>query len=249
MSFMRGTDYQKAVYDLIQDRPSPSRHAANNALRHISKAWDLRNLDHEMAVFRSFCAEEEAATAIFHALKRLRYPGAEKIDPRNHVQKVAVMPFLWMVNKAFTVVYEMGFQPTVAIREEGGCKRIIMSIQIPGLSQRVYPMPPLHFSLKDGNIPYRFEREFEALMGLRNTKTMHKYVHEGIIRRNRLLYAGGSGFFTFTGDVEALIQMQLETVTTLLTVYLLIDMYPEHQLFVQQCLEVFIDLLSKSSPK
>jgi hypothetical protein len=78
---------------------------------------------------------------------------------------------------------------------------------------------------------------------------MLKYVHEGIIRRNRLLYAGGSGFFTFTGDVEALIQMQLETVTTLLTIYLLIDMYPEHQLFVQQCLEVFIDLLPKSPPK
>jgi hypothetical protein len=31
-------------------------------------------------------------------------------------------------------------------------------------------MPPLHFSLKDGNVPYRFEREFEALMSLRNTK-------------------------------------------------------------------------------
>jgi hypothetical protein len=116
-----------------------------------------------MAVFRSFCAEEEAATAIFHALKRLHYPSADKLDPRNHVQKVAVMPFLWMVNKAFTVVYEQGFQPAVTIGEEGGHKRITLSIQIPGSPHRVYPMPPLHFSLSEGNVPYRFEREFKAL--------------------------------------------------------------------------------------
>jgi hypothetical protein len=94
---MKGTDYQKAVQELIKERPSPGRHAAFNALRHISKAWDLRNLDREMAVFRSFCAEEEAATAIFHALRRLRYPGAERLKHRDHVQKAAVMPFLWMV--------------------------------------------------------------------------------------------------------------------------------------------------------
>src|SRR5919205_2516033 len=98
---MRGTDYQRAVQELIQDRPSPGCHAANNALRHISKAWDIRNIDQEMAVFRSFCAEEEAAAAIFHALKRLRYLGTEKLDPRNHVQKVAVMPFLWMVKGVY----------------------------------------------------------------------------------------------------------------------------------------------------
>jgi hypothetical protein len=245
MSLMQGTDYQRAVQELIQDRPSPGRHAANNALRHISKAWDIRNIDQEMAVFRSFCAEEEAATAIFHALKRLHYPGADNLDPRNHVQKVAVMPFLWMVNKAFTVVYEQGFQPAVTIGEEGGRKRIILSIQIPGSPHRVYPMPPLHFSISEENVPYRFEREFKALMNLRNTKTMRKYVEEGIKGRNGLLYAGGSGFPVITGDVEALIQSQLQTVTTLLTAYLLIDMYREHQLFVQQCLGIFINLVPK----
>ena len=120
---MKGTNYQKAVQELIKERPSPGRHAAFNALRHISKAWDLRNLDREMAVFRSFCAEEEAATAIFHALRRLRYPGAERLKHRDHVQKAAVMPFLWMVNKAFTIVYEERFQPTVAIAEEEGRKQ------------------------------------------------------------------------------------------------------------------------------
>jgi hypothetical protein len=244
MSLMKGTDYQRAVQELIKGRPSPGRYAAFNALCHISKAWELRTLDREMAVFRSFCAEEEAATAIFHALKRLRYPGAERIKYRDHVQKVAVMPFLSMVNKAFTIVYEMGFQPTVAIGEEEGRSRITLSIQVPGFPHRIYPMPPLHFSLKDGDMPYRFEREFEALKNIRNTETMKEYVREGITKRNALLYAGASGIPVLEGDIEPIIQSQLETVTTLLTVYLLIDMYPQHQLFVQQCLDVFIGLMT-----
>jgi hypothetical protein len=48
-----------------------------------------------------------------------------------------------MVNKAFTIVYEEGFQPTVAIAEEEGRKRIILSFQVPGSPYRAYPMPPL----------------------------------------------------------------------------------------------------------
>jgi hypothetical protein len=92
-------------------------------------------------------------------------------------------------------------------------------------------------------VPYRFEREFDALKSIRNTETMKKYVHRGITQRNSLLYAGASGIPVLESDVEPIIQSQLETVTTLLTVYLLIDMYPEHQLFVQQCLDVFIGLV------
>jgi hypothetical protein len=72
---------------------------------------------------------------------------------------------------------------------------------------------------------------------------MKEYVREGIAKRNGLLYAGGSGFPVVDIDVEPMIQSQLETITTLLTVYLLIDMYPQHQLFVQQCLDVFIGLM------
>jgi hypothetical protein len=244
MSLVKGTDYQKAVQELIKERPSPGCHAAFNALRHISKAWDLRSIDREMAVFRSFCAEEEAAAAIFHALKRLRYPGAERLRHRDHVQRVAVMPFFWMINKAFTMVYEQGFQPAVTIREEEGRKRITLSIQIPGAPHRLYPMPPLHFSLSEGDVLYRFEREFDALKSIRNIQTMKEYVREGIAKRNGLLYAGGSGFPVVDTDIEPMIQSQLETVTTLLTVYLLIDMYPQHQLFVQQCLDVFIGLMT-----
>jgi hypothetical protein len=243
---MQGTDYQRAVQELIKERPSsPGHHAASNALRHISKAWDLRDRDREMAVLRCFCAEEEAATAIFQALKRRHYPSAEKIEHRNHVQKLAVMPFLWMVHKAFTIVHQTGFQPKVEIEGEAGRKRIILSIQIPGLPYRMYPDPPLHFSISEEGVPYRFEREFEALKSAYNIETLREAVRESITKRNALLYAGSSGYTELDINVEPIIQSQLGTVTTLLAIYVLIDMYPQHQLFVQQCLDVFISLIMK----
>jgi hypothetical protein len=120
-----------------------------------------------------------------------------------------------------------------------------MRVRVPGSSQVVYPMPPLHFSVSEGELPYRFDRELEALKDIGNVKTMVEYVRNAIDKRNCLLYAGGAGVVASVGDVEPIIQSQLETVTKLLTLYLLIEMYPQHQLFVQQCLDVFIRLVTK----
>jgi hypothetical protein len=119
-----------------------------------------------------------------------------------------------------------------------------VSLRLPDQPTLLYPMPPLHFSLSDGDLPYRFERELAALKEVGNVKTMVEYVRNAIDKRNHLLYASGAGFVDGVGDVESIIQSQLETVTTLLTFYLLIDMYPQHQLFAQQCLDVFVRLMT-----
>jgi hypothetical protein len=245
MSRIQATDYQKAVQSLVKRSHDPGRQCGFNALRHVSKAWDIREIDPEMALLRCYCAEEEAAAAIFLALKRLRYQGAEALKHKSHVHKLAVSPFLWMVNKAFTVVHSGGFQPEVSIEGEEGHQCMRVRIWLPGLSQVVYPMPPLHFSLSEGEVPYRFERELDTLKNVGSVKTMAEYVRNGIDKRNWLLYASGAGHIDSVGDVEPIIQSQLETVTKLLTLYLLIDLYPQHQLFVQQCLDVFIRLVAK----
>jgi hypothetical protein len=245
MDGLKGTDYQKAVEGLVKQSHAPGRYSAFNALRHLSKAWDIREIDSEMALVRCFCAEEEAAAAIFLALKRLRYPGADLLKHKSHVHKLAVTPFIWIVNKAFTLLYEMGFQASATIEGDEGPKRIKVSLRLPHLPTLLYPMPPLHFSLSDGESPYRFDRELAALKEVGNVKTMTDYVRNAVDKRNQLLYASGAGCLDGVGDVEPIIQSQLETVTTLLTFYLLVDMYPQHQLFARQCLGVFISLVRK----
>jgi hypothetical protein len=46
---------------------------AKNAIRHLEKAWDIKDIDPEMSIFRAITAEEEAATSIFIALKEKGY--------------------------------------------------------------------------------------------------------------------------------------------------------------------------------
>ena len=52
-----------------------------------------------MAVFRAITAEEEAATAIFLALKEHGYENADKIKFKKHPYKQALEPFLRSIGK------------------------------------------------------------------------------------------------------------------------------------------------------
>lgn len=71
-----------------------SRNCARSAIRHIEMAWTIKDIDPEMAVFRAITAEEEAATAIFLALKEQRYESANKIKYKKHPYKLALEPFI-----------------------------------------------------------------------------------------------------------------------------------------------------------
>jgi len=88
------------VGTLIPAAPAQGKWAALSAVRHLDRAWRLKKKDPEMAAFRAITSEEESATALFHALKRRKYVGAEKLGPRDHVQKNAVAPFLDAVGAA-----------------------------------------------------------------------------------------------------------------------------------------------------
>lgn len=47
-----------------------------------------------MAIFRGVTAEEEAATGLMQAFRFRKYPNADLLKPRDHVQKHAVTPYL-----------------------------------------------------------------------------------------------------------------------------------------------------------
>lgn len=98
------SDFDREVADVVSTIPPPARWSGFNAIRHLNKAWRLREDDREMAMFRAITAEEEAATAIFHSLQRLRYPGASGLNPRNHIHKNALAPFLHAVAMALNQV-------------------------------------------------------------------------------------------------------------------------------------------------
>lgn len=78
-------DFDRAIVDdLIPNSHAPGMWAAFNAIKHTNRAWKLRAVDPAMAAFRAITAEEEAAIALFKSLRRLGYPGADKLKIRDH---------------------------------------------------------------------------------------------------------------------------------------------------------------------
>lgn len=52
-----------------------------------------------MAIFRAITAEEEAATGLLRALQARGYADSREIQPRDHLQKAAVYPYLRAIAK------------------------------------------------------------------------------------------------------------------------------------------------------
>ena len=66
------SDIEEHIRRLVCDTVAPGKHSARSALRHIDRAASIRVIDPAMCEFRLITAEEEAVTAVFHALRRRR---------------------------------------------------------------------------------------------------------------------------------------------------------------------------------
>jgi len=239
-------DFQKQVFDFVKTRPSPGCHCAVNAFRHLRKAWRIRKIDPEMAYFRSCCAEEEAATAIIQSLKRLHYPNADKLNYHNHVHKASVIPFIWAINNTAIPFHEMGCEPMVEIKEENGEMIIFWSFIHPDTKQRMRVDPPFNLVAKINGQVYDFAHDINLLKDIGKTKEVIDYLRKGANNRNLVLYSASNGIGQMRKSfVVNFVKEQYSNVTKLLLIYLLIDTYPEHQSFVQQCLNAFIKMLRK----
>ena len=70
MAVFEKTEFEKQVEGLFLKTLAPGKNCARNAFRHIASAFDLAERAPEMAAFQAITAEEEAATAVFHAIRR-----------------------------------------------------------------------------------------------------------------------------------------------------------------------------------
>ncbi|MCB1605317.1 MAG: hypothetical protein KDI59_11755, partial [Xanthomonadales bacterium] len=75
---MEFSGFEEKILGAVEDCKGSVKHCARNAINHLEKAWVIRDIDIEMAVFRGITAEEEAASAVFHCLKNHRYSNAHK---------------------------------------------------------------------------------------------------------------------------------------------------------------------------
>lgn len=62
-------------------------------------------------------------------------------------------------------------------------------------------------------------------------------------RRNEILYAAEQGGPSWDGSVDGYVRRRRQVILHNLVIYLMIEPYPEKQLFVQQALSAFLHLL------
>jgi hypothetical protein len=243
------TDLDRGIVDILPFMPDPSRWPAFNAVRHLNRAWRLREIDPQMAMFRAVTAEEEAATAIFQSLKRRGYSGTVKLKHRDHVHKNAVIPFFDAITRVIAKIGDQMPKTELILNSEEKRMEIRFRPIDPADTEDVwnYPTPPLHFSLSGGPATGMKKEDFaggvKEIVSGANVKDIIEYIRNRANFRNQLLYAAHNGYPNVSQDIESEIQHIQRHVFIILRMYMLIDPYPSKQLFVQQALDAFLRLL------
>lgn len=195
-----------AVANLSTVMAPPAKWAAINAIRHLNRAWRLRELDPEIAVFRSITAEEEAATALFHILKKRGYEGSDKLKPRDHVHKNAVIPFFDAITRVIAKTREHLPRTQFLIDTDEKPNRLVIRFLTvhPSSGEEIwaYPQPPLNFSLKEGPESgamrsVDFTAGVEEIVSALNVKSIIEHLRARANERNRVLYAGATDTLRF----------------------------------------------------
>jgi len=223
-----------------------SKHCARSAIHHLELAWKIKDIDPEMAVFRAITSEEEAATAIFIALKDKGYINAEKIKHQQHSYKQALEPFIRAIN-AFTVKWanEPGFpfgeNYQLRIEGENKNKKLIISFFLK--DKMLTSLPPLGFTISLNGRPHNFDKELLEITSGKHRRDVIKHIKARANLRNQILYAQSNGIPKITSDIETHIKKRQNIVFMLLKVYALIYPYKENALFVQQALNAFLQMM------
>lgn len=242
-------EIDKVVFECINATAKGyGRNCARNAVSHLEAAWKIKNIDPEMAVFRAITAEEEAATAIFIALKEKGYENANKIKFKSHPYKQAVAPFVTAISKFIADIakcpgFQFGENYRLLVEGEGKDRKLILSFYLAkGLAT---PIPPLGFEIALNGKPYYFEKELLDITSGQSRSDIIKHVQDIANLRNSLLYARPEGIPKITGKIDGHLEKRRRTVMMFLRIFSLIYPYKDKALFVEQALKAFLLMMGE----
>jgi hypothetical protein len=243
--------FEERLMEHVLRTVAPGKHAARSAIRHLERAWKLVDEMPEVAVFLAITAEEEAATAVIHALRRRGYRGANVLNARRHLHKTALHPFILAICKRIQA-FPMLRDPKLVFdtaHSPDGVERLRLRFTVSdenGGDVWAYPYPPLHVSIKSNGAPHDFRLEFDSLAREKNAASARKYVEGLANRRNQVLYAADRGIPT-AKVAPAFFEHRKQVVFSHLCIYTLIDQFSaKEQPFAQQALDGYLAILKPS---
>lgn len=237
-------DFRESLKTLILKSGVPGRHSARNAISCLERAYKLIEVDPEIAVFLAITALEESSSAIFHSIKRKKYIHADRLNPRDHIQKIAILPFMQSLGSVFKILNS--YEPQVIIDTKVPNPKLEVRVKIKkdGKPQYAFPIPPLNFQISVNENPYFFEKEFKELSESKKVKEMIEYVRRLANLRNKILFASSGGIPKISSSALDFVKTKENQVFNCLTLFLLVDQHPK-QLFVQQGLISFLKMIKK----
>lgn len=245
------TEWQFGVEDAANRLTSRVKHRARSTFEHLRKAWRLLGHDNEMSAFRAITAEEEAATALILALQMQGYPGARRLNPRNHIHKNAFWPLFEAINR---VLAQSGFPPPKVLLPREGPPHVQLRFNLTAMAGRegepvwIEPDHPLNFAMRVGQVSedavHLFDAELADLASEAGDHSIMTHVKRRANFRNRLLYAEDSGIPGAKLSDDTL-RAHAQRSAMLIIVAIMIMQTDERQLFAVQCLEGLLRAIDK----
>jgi hypothetical protein len=234
----------RRVREAVGGCPAPGKHAARNAIRHVEQAFAVKDIDPEGAIFHAITAEEEVATAIFHALVRHKYVGAEALSRKVHEHKAGITLLFEALAVLLTEVRRAHGITARLVWGEDDDQRLRLALFAPWTGDRaIFPVPPLHFGMLMDGQQYDFTEELMKLASVKGAKSIQTAIAKRANLRNQVLYAAQQGIPSVNKPVDGFLMKARDRVYGHLAVFLLIDQYPERQDFVQQAVDAFLKVL------
>lgn len=235
------SELDQGVLECLDALEGRCKQCAKSALTHLEKAERIVDIDSEMTVFRAITAEEEAAAGVFYAVRQLGYPNSTLLNPRDHVHKNALIPFLFAVSKFLGSTIPPSPATYLVVKDEGAQKRLTIKLKFPD-GRFGEPVPPLNISIygEADERRVRFQTELAQIAEFEGKSSVKKYLLEAANLRNLILYADDEGVPEVRTGVRAGLDLARWRVFILLRAMCLIFPYKEQALFVQQLIDGFL---------
>jgi hypothetical protein len=232
---------------LAADMPGAVKFRLLSSLEHFERAFQLLEIDREMASFRAITGEEEAASALIKALQIRGYPHSKEFNSRDHQHKAAVIACMMAVSsdvapllKEFNLVFDFE-------RKRVDVKVPLSNFNIAGGENfAVQPVEPLDIvrSSEDPSEVKPFDQALANLALRSNYESIKRMISQQANGRNTLLYASDSVLpaSRATSDSNA---NRERTGLILLVLSAMVLQSRKHQSLVCQAIDAFLGVISR----
>ncbi len=240
--------FDRQLLDWIKENDNGhSQKCIFSAVEHLRMAYNIKDIDPEIAWFRCITSEEEVARAIFLVLREQGYKNTDKtkIKDTDHKYKQGLDLFLGAIQNHFASYVEDNSHFPKEINLILNKDKNVLEVGLLIDDMIMKSIPPLNFDFKLNDKAYYFKNELQELATL-NGKKILSQIREKANFRNKIIYAEPNGILKVTGFIDDELNCYYERVFKLIRIYSLLYPYKNEKFdFVQNAIDAFVFMMNE----